>query len=429
MFHHRRTSETPLQRLDRRNTILMILDGTLFWIGLAFLETNTVISVFLQKTSGSAALAGLAVTLMNFMPTVGHFFFGLFIRRLRSPHRFMSIVAIFSRPLILLMLPILLRGGLGPVSAWAFLGVYGLFMLADGFVGLVWTELSARTLQPQKRGMVVSCQRILSGLIGLAAGTVIRRILASVLPDAQQFAVIFAIAGVFFCLDVCALVLMRDHPDYQPQLDLPIPHMRQYVMGFIPLFRESRVFRQIMLTRILYLMGMIASPLYILYAATLNIPASWQTYLFYMPVLGQTLGGFFWAYASMRRGYPWVIRLSQWCNLLVACASVTVWLLPLPPAPAMFLISLCMALLSANTNAYIGYNNHLIDMVPQKKLASYLVLQSMLLAPFTFGSTLAGGMSQIMGYGAVFVIALGISLAGLFLSLRYFRSADDSSPS
>ena len=95
----------------------------------------------------------------------------------------------------------------------------------------------------------------------------------------------------------------------------------------------------------------------------------------------------------------------------------------------MFLISLCMALLSANTNAYIGYNNHLIDMVPQKKLASYLVLQSMLLAPFTFGSTLAGGMSQIMGYGAVFVIALGISLAGLFLSLRYFRPADDSSPS
>lgn len=414
-------SKLPIiDSLDRRNTFLMTLEGTLFWMGLAFLETNTVVSVFLQQMSGNAALAGLAVTLMNFMPTLSQFFFGMFIHRLKSQHRFMIIIAAISRPLILLMIPILLGGVTGIAAAWCFLGLYGLFMLADGFVGMIWSEISARTLRPQKRGMVASTQRLFAGLFGLIAGTIIRSILSGLLPSSVQFSIIFGLAGLCFTLNVFVVVMMRDHPGYRARLEVPVPDMRSYIARFAALYRESRVFRQIMGTRILYLLGLIASPLYILYADVLGIPVEMKMYLFYMPVIGQMLGGLFWARISMAKGYPLVIRLSHMINLAVAIMSMVLWLVPVGIAGGMILLSLCMSLLTANVTAFIGYNNHLIDSVSDEKRPSYYILQNVLLAPFTFGATAAGAIAQTAGYGFVFLVILGVSIAGVFFSQRYF---------
>ena len=47
----------------------MILEGTLFWAGLSFLQGDTVITNFIRLTTGSAALAGLAAALLFHPPS------------------------------------------------------------------------------------------------------------------------------------------------------------------------------------------------------------------------------------------------------------------------------------------------------------------------------------------------------------------------
>lgn len=52
------------QRDVDRNATLMILEGTLYWAGLSFLQGDTVITNFIRLTTGSAALAATVKTLM-----------------------------------------------------------------------------------------------------------------------------------------------------------------------------------------------------------------------------------------------------------------------------------------------------------------------------------------------------------------------------
>ncbi len=68
------------EKAVNRNANLMILEGTLFWAALSFLQGDTVVTNFIRLTTGSAALAGFAATVKSLMWLIGQFAIGLFIR-------------------------------------------------------------------------------------------------------------------------------------------------------------------------------------------------------------------------------------------------------------------------------------------------------------------------------------------------------------
>ena len=58
---------------------MMIIEGSLFWIGASFIDGNAVVSVFINEATGSLRLAGLAAALRNAAPIVAQFLLGMYI--------------------------------------------------------------------------------------------------------------------------------------------------------------------------------------------------------------------------------------------------------------------------------------------------------------------------------------------------------------
>ena len=62
---------SPNERISRRNYLLMIFEGAVFWIAASFIDGNNVVSVFINEATGSLQLAGLFGTTLA--PISGHF--------------------------------------------------------------------------------------------------------------------------------------------------------------------------------------------------------------------------------------------------------------------------------------------------------------------------------------------------------------------
>ncbi len=408
--------------LARRNALLMIIEGALFWAGLSFLEGNTVVSVFMERSTGSTAMAGLASTLRQVMYLLGQFIVGMFIHRIRVQRRFMVIMAFICRPLILLMLPALLGGVTGMGSVVLFLGIYSLFFLTDGFVAMCWNQVCIRTLPLGRRGEVLSLQQTFAGLIGIAAGFALRSILGGPLSTGQQFSIIFGLAGFFLVVDALVMSRIEDVP-HASEPDRQVPSLPQYIAQFLPLLRENRTVRRVLLARALYLMTLISAPLNILFGVELGgLNTAQQATLVFMPVLGQVAAGLLWARLSRRKGYPVVMLLAQCIGVAGAAASFVCLGFVGLGWPVFIPLSVTMVLIGVNTPAYQGFFQHMCACVEEEKRALIMVLASIVLTPLAFGPYLAGVLCEWAGYAPVYGIMLAMGLAGLWVTWDSFFS-------
>ena len=75
-------------RLARRNFYLIIIEGAIFWAALAFIQGDTIVSMFMNTMTGSVALAGIAATIRSFAFLFGQFIVGMFIHKIRNQCRY-----------------------------------------------------------------------------------------------------------------------------------------------------------------------------------------------------------------------------------------------------------------------------------------------------------------------------------------------------
>ena len=88
---------TPNERISRRNYLLMIFEGAVFWIAASFIDGNNVVSVFINEATGSLQLAGLAATLRSAATIVAQFFLGMLLGGVTNYGRTFHIINACSR--------------------------------------------------------------------------------------------------------------------------------------------------------------------------------------------------------------------------------------------------------------------------------------------------------------------------------------------
>ena len=170
-----------------------------------------------------------------------------------------------------------------------------LFYFSDGFTGLFWTEIGARTVPPKPRAAIQGYQQVFGGLAGLGAAFAVKALLdAPELNFAQRYAWIFGLCGLVYLINLGALYLIRDFPREPVKKQ---PHIRfiPYVKNFADLWRADGNFRRIMYGRILYVVSSMASSLLVLFGTAYgNLTATQASSMLYVQVLGQVAGGFGW---------------------------------------------------------------------------------------------------------------------------------------
>jgi len=404
-------------RAIEKNARLMMLEGTLFWASLSFLQGDTVITNFIRLTTGSVALAGLAATIKTLLSLVGLFVAGLFIHRMRSQSRFMGILALISRPMFLILVPLILSGLSGPAAAWVFLLMYGLFFLTDGMMSLCWMEICARTLPIARRGEVMTLQQAFAGLVGLVAGWALKVILGSQLSFQSQYALIFGLAGVLLTIDGFALSRIRDLP-HPCEPDRPVVNPFRYAARLIPILKTNRPVRVTLIARALYMMTLIAAPLNLMFGREAGLSQAQLATLVFMPVAGQIIAGVGWTQVCRRLSYPVMMLMAEALGVVSALINIGCWFLARAGLPVMAPLSLAMALTAVNMPANVGFFQHMIAEADPDRRPDTIVLAALVMAPLSLGTYLAGVVVERAGYLPVYLIMLTAGTVGLVLVRR-----------
>jgi MFS family permease len=395
----------------------MILEGTIFWAGLSFLQGDTVITNFIRLTTGSAALAGFASTTKSLCWLLGQFVLGLFIHKFRSQSRLMAVAGFMSRPLILLMALVMMLNLPGAASAWLFLPLYALFFLTDGMLSLCWLSICTRTLPIARRGEVISIQQTFGGIAGLGVGWALRTLLGSGLSFQTQYAVIFTLAGALMMLDAVALALIKDVPHASAPGEPPV-HPVRYIRRMLPILKDEPPVRRSLIARMLYTLTLMAAPINLMFGREAGLTESQLAVLVFMPFAGQIVSGVLWSQVCRRLSYPVLMRMAQALGILCALANIACYLLAEAGLPVMAMLSVAMVLVAINTAAGGGFYQHMIAETPEEKHSDATVLSALMMAPLSFGTYLAGAIVERAGYLPVYLIALAAGTVGWILLLR-----------
>jgi hypothetical protein len=385
------------EKTANRNARLMILEGTIFWAGLSFLQGDTVITNFIRLTTGSAALAGFASTTKTLCWLLGQFILGLFIHKFRSQSRLMGIVGFISRPMILVLALVMTLNLPGEASAWLFLLIYALFFLTDGMLTLCWVQICARTLPIARRGEVISLQQTFAGIAGLGVGWVLKSLLGSGLSFQTQYAVIFLLAGVLMLLDAVALALIGDVP-HASSPDEPPVHPIPYIQRMLPILKDEPPVRRSLIARMLYTLTLMAAPINLMFGRDAGLTEAQLAILVFMPIAGQIVSGVLWAQVCRRLSYPILMRMALILGILTAGANIACYLLAEAGLNVMAMLSLSMVMVSINTAAGTGFYQHMIAETPEQKQSDAIVLSALLMAPLAFSTYLAGAIVERAGY-------------------------------
>ena len=172
-FHER------MRRFERRNFILIVLDGSLFAFAISFLSEATIIPAFVQTLTGSAALVGLVgatYALGRYLPQLvgAHLALG---RARRKPALFWIVVA---ERIGILAIALTAQA----VGVWDTGIVVLLFFLAfcayaitTGLIGPVYGDFVAKAL-PRSRGWYYGMSQLLGGVLGFASALTAERLLS-----------------------------------------------------------------------------------------------------------------------------------------------------------------------------------------------------------------------------------------------------------
>ena len=405
------------EKAANRNARLLILEGTIFWAGLSFLQGDTVITNFIRLTTGSAALAGFASTTKSLCWLLGQFVIGLFIHKFRSQSRLMAVMGFMSRPLILLMALLMVINLPGEASAWLFLLLYALFFLTDGMLSLCWLQICTRTLPSARRGEVMSIQQTFAGIVGLGVGWVLKTLLGSDLSFQMQYAVIFSLAGALMMLDGVALALIKDVPHASSPDDPPV-HPIRYIKRMLPILKDEPPVRRSLIARMLYTLTLMAAPINLMFGREAGLTEAQLAVLVFMPIAGQIVSGVLWAQVCRRLSYPILMRMALILGILSAVSNIACYLVAQAGQNVMAVLSVAMVIVSINNAAGAGFYQHMIAETPEEKQSDAIVLSALMMAPLAFSTYLAGAIVERAGYLPVYLIALAAGLIGWILLRR-----------
>jgi MFS family permease len=415
-----------IQRVVRRNAVFMVLEGALFHAALSFIPNETVVAQFIDFTSGSVALVGLAATMISLAFYMGEFVCGLFVHRIIRQLPFMTKMAFLSRSMLMLFALLMLFGLRGPAAAWFFILTYFLVFFIDGFVGLCWTQMLARTLPLRKRGEVLSLQQSICGGIGVFVGFVLQRILTSALPKMDQFTLIFILSGVVFLVSAGTMLFFKDLP-HPSAPDEPIKSPASYVRELAPLIIRNPGVRQTIFARILFTFTLISAPINYKFGQLSGLSEYQLSFLVYMPFAGQILAGIFWSRVSRRTNYPTMMMWGQLAGILCALLNFAAFACARMGVSVMVCLSAAMVLIKFTNVASNAFTQHVIAIVDERERANHIVLTSIVTAPATLGTTIAGAIAD-WAFWPVYAIMLLSGIAGALLTHRSFISQKSMLP-
>jgi MFS family permease len=407
---------------------MFYLDYVIFSTAFAMVGASTVVPDFVKRITDNPSIIGVAGVMYNFCWLMPQLFFSQIISRSTQRASIMTRVVIPFRILYILLAIFMLFVTNKNIILIAFLVVYGLFAMGDGFVTLIWADLLGSTLTNRARSLLFAVAQTTLAITVIGSREVVRYFLA---PErAAQFPVnyigLFAVVGVTFLIAAFCLAAIKEEEREEPLT--PGPTFREFVPYLGEILRTDADFRHFSRTRILLDLATLAMPFYIVFGENI-LHLNSETIVgdsILLMTIGMGCGAILAAWLSQRFGSRAVIRMTgvaALCHPLFAVSSLVVG------PVALYAVFFAIGMGNATTSP--GYFNWVIQHAPPTRRPIYMGLTNTTsaasnLAPFLGGvvlSLLLIPLGETGAYSVLFLIAVTMAILGLLsaLSLREAR--------
>ncbi|NLX11003.1 MAG: MFS transporter [Chloroflexi bacterium] len=412
------------ERVYRRNFILFLSDYVIFSVALNLLGPTTVIPDFLRQLTDSDVLIGVSSQIFDAGWLLPQLLVARYLVGVANKKWWFVGPNIPVRTFILMLAGVTVL--LGPERPGAilaaFLFFYALAALGDGLVGVPWVDLIGSSLDNRRRARMFGIGTALTGLLMIGLTPVIRAILGSdSLEFPNNYALVFALSGALFVITLPGELLIRELPGGAPQAKMP--SMREYLPQLAAVLRHDLPYRAMIVTRVLVSFFTMAWPFYIGFA-TEQLEMSNEvavSNLLLMQTLGSVTGALIFSWLGDRRTIKF-IRFALLIGIFQpALALLASQVGPAPLYPAFVAAGLIQGTLT------ISFLNWLITYATPEQRPIYSGLfntataVSLLVAPAVGGLLVEG-----LGYEAVFLAALVVVSAALYVAVRHVPTPRDA---
>ena len=404
----------------RWNFIVIVLDATFFFAGMAFLDPVAILPVLLNDLSGSRVIVGLMSGLQRAGWLIPQLLGASFV--LHRPRK---------KPFVLF--PCLI----GRISFYVFAVVFNLdwaathqrgallllmlgyvfFFFSDGLGGVPWHDIIGRTIPVQLRGRFFGSIQFCGGVFAVGSGAIVHSVLADKsLAFPHNYGRLFIFLTIGMTLSTVCLALIRE--PHGPAFDDPQPLLK--LLRAIPsTLRQFPRLRRAIIGQTLCGVGGIAVPFYAVYAESkLGLPASAGGTFIWAGTLGSVGASVIWAYLSDRHGSTRVIRAASW---LVVATPMSALLIPaIARSAAMgYLYPLVFLLNGAIWGGmWLGFTNYILEIAPDDIRPLFLGLQATLCAPTMFMPLIGGWLLGLISYQTLFALSAAAGVIGLVYVYR-----------
>jgi MFS family permease len=299
----------------------------------------------------------------------------------------------------------------------AFLICYGIAAVGDGVVSVPWTVLAGTSLDNRWRARVFGLTTACSGLIMLGVSPLIGVLLGSAGPTfPDNYALIFAAAGVLFALSTLPVIFVHELPG--GKVAEKILSLGEFLPSLGRVLRTDIPFRAMILARMLTSLFAMASPFYIGFAtvqlglsSTVAVPT-----LLVMQTIGSIGGALIYTWLGARSNLLFIRLALGMAAFLPVSALLAAVIGPLPLYFGFLVSGLTVG------NLFLSYHNWIINYTTPDQRPTYTGLFNTIVAVTSLAAPFMGGtIAQQIGYEALFVVALVMVMAALFVTLRYIH--------
>lgn len=409
---------------QRRNVFAFGGDTIAFQIALSFINVNTILPAFVAQLGGSSTSVGFVVTAFGLSWCLPQLIAGNVVARYTRKKPLVVLLAFLGRVTMPAMALLIVATQANPpwlIQTMLYVAL-AIFLGSDAFATMGWLDMLGRAIPPDKRGHYISLWQAIAAVGVTGASMLVGLILSEQGPAyPNNFALIFALGSVMLYASAVSAATI-----HEPHISDENPTTQHIVWSdfgrhLIQIWREDHRFRQAAVVRVLFSMGAMAFPFYVLHATDeLHLPEQTIGIFIFAQTAGAMVSSLFLGRVADRYGPQRIIQIGS-CIILSApilglvLASGNRGMVDIL-RNAYLWIYVCIGL--ANSLLFLGFSNYMLDIAPASQRTIYLGAFNAINSVGTLGTTLAGWLLGATSYSVLFAVSLLFGVSTFVFALR-----------
>jgi MFS family permease len=297
------------------------------------------------------------------------------------------------------------------VAGWSVVVLLTLFSLASGVGSVAFSDVVGKTIPKGRRGLLLAVRATSGGILGLAAGFLIKSTIADSNSLTPYIAMIVVASGLWL---IAALLFgsIAEKPGAASGGRNPLQELKAGVR----VLRQDRGFAGFVLARVFLLTVELSLPFYALFARQFSGGELSNLGLFLMATaLAEIFSSPFWGKFADRASH----KVMAAGGLLAAAAGVYALLLTLLPGDLHISYLAAAAFLIvgfAKGGVRMGRKTYIIDYAPGDQRPLYTAMSNTLIGLLALAGGIFGLIAQLFGINVVIAVLLALALTGALIA-------------